>query len=44
MIGRDNDVYRPSDRDLLKRVIRETAARSGKDVMQLVDDEHAHTR
>ena len=32
MTGHDNDVYRPSDRDLLKRAIRETAARTGSAV------------
>ncbi|WP_427131583.1 response regulator transcription factor [Pseudarthrobacter sp. S9] len=32
MTGHDNDVYRPSDRDLLRRAIRETAARTGSGV------------
>jgi DNA-binding CsgD family transcriptional regulator len=32
MTRHDNDVYRPSDRDLLKRAIRQTAARTGTGV------------
>ncbi len=32
MTAHDNDVYRPSDRDLLRRAIRETAARPSSGV------------